>query len=94
MPYRGNKYEYTIPEIRAIEEAVLTYGLEAVSNNEIYFQDRKGREWFVTNPYGIAEYIADFLRGCKFIGKKSKSRMGYKQIERIVAFLNGGTLLI
>lgn len=87
MPYRDDKYIYTISEIRSIEEMYLEgrYGEEAV----IHYSDRKGREYLVSNPFSVAEYRADFERGCKFIGRTAgKGRMSYKEVERIVDYLN------
>lgn len=82
MPYRDDKYEYTIPEIRAVETMCLE-GLDVIH------YERKAREYFITNQFSVAEYQADFERGCKYIGRKAgKGRMSYKEVERIVDYLN------
>ena len=84
MPYRDDNYIYTIPELRSIEEMYLE-GLDV-----IHYEDRKGREYLVTEMEGVAEYRADFERGCRFIGRiAGRGRMSYKECEKIVEFLNG-----
>ena len=82
MPYRDDKYQYTISEVRAVEEMVLG-GLDVIH------YERKAREYFITNQFSVAEYKADFERGCEYIGRKAgKGRMRYKEVERIADYLN------
>lgn len=82
MPYRDSKYQYTIGIIRAIESMLLE-GLDVIH------YERGAREYFITNQFSVAEYRADFVRGCEYIGRKAgKGRMSYKEVERIVDYLN------
>ena len=56
---------------------------------DVIHYERKAREYFITNQFSVAEYRADFERGCEFIGRKAgKGRMSYKEVERIVDYLN------
>lgn len=90
MPYDKEKdiFIYQYWELRSINLAYAEKGKDALYDGGIDFYRRGMYLYTLLEAFSIAEFIADYERGCKYIGRNPRKRMGAEYIKRMVGYLN------
>jgi hypothetical protein len=55
----------------------------------LYYEDWKGKEYVVANPFSLAEFRCDYWRARIRLGIRGKKKAKYWQIKEMKGLLNG-----